>query len=177
MVVEDITERKELEAQLVHRSMHDPLTGLANRLLFQDRLWHALERGHRERTPTCVLIIDLDGFKKINDELDIRWATSCWCPSPSDCARCCGPATPRPGSAATSSASCARTRRTPRLRSSRTACGRRSPSRWSWTSSRSPGISIGIGCVPGGEDPGQVYEQVIRAADDAMYADKTARRR
>ncbi len=69
MIVEDITERKELEAQLVHRSMHDPLTGLANRLLFQDRLWHALERGHRERTPTCVLIIDLDGFKKINDEL------------------------------------------------------------------------------------------------------------
>ena len=69
MIVEDITERKALEAQLVHRSMHDPLTGLANRLLFQDRLWHALERGHRERTPTCVLIIDLDGFKKINDEL------------------------------------------------------------------------------------------------------------
>ena len=69
MIVEDITERKALEAQLVHRSMHDPLTGLPNRLLFQDRLWHALERGRRESTPTCVLIIDLDGFKAINDEL------------------------------------------------------------------------------------------------------------
>jgi PAS domain S-box-containing protein len=69
MIVEDITERKELEAQLVHRSLHDPLTGLPNRLLFQDRLWHALERGHRERTPTCVLIMDLDGFKAINDRL------------------------------------------------------------------------------------------------------------
>ena len=69
MIVEDITERKALEAALVHRSLHDPLTGLPNRLLFQDRLWHALERGRRENTPTCVLITDLDGFKAINDEL------------------------------------------------------------------------------------------------------------
>src|SRR3712207_689621 len=69
MIVEDITERKALEAQLVHRSLHDPLTGLPNRVLFQDRLWHALNRGKRERTPTCVLIVDLDDFKSINDEL------------------------------------------------------------------------------------------------------------
>src|SRR3954451_15587896 len=68
MIVEDITERKALEAALVHRSLHDPLTGLPNRILFNDRLRHALERGHRERTPTCVLGIDLDGFKEINDE-------------------------------------------------------------------------------------------------------------
>src|SRR5688500_2830073 len=58
MIVEDITERKALEAQLVHRSLHDPLTGLPNRVLFQDRLWHALNRGKRERTPTCVLLVD-----------------------------------------------------------------------------------------------------------------------
>src|SRR3954451_11009614 len=68
MIVEDITDRKALEAALVHRSLHDPLTGLPNRILFHDRLRHALDRGHRERTPTCVLIIDLDGFKAINDE-------------------------------------------------------------------------------------------------------------
>src|SRR3712207_95403 len=69
MIVEDIAERKALEAQLVHRSLHDPLTALPNRVLFQDRLWHALNRGKRERTPTCVLIVDLDNFKSINDEL------------------------------------------------------------------------------------------------------------
>jgi GGDEF domain-containing protein len=38
------------------------------------------------------------------------------------------------------------------------------------------GISIGIGCAPGGDEPGQVYERLIRTADDAMYADKAARR-
>ena len=69
MIVEDITDRKALEAQLLHRSLHDPLTGLPNRLLFHDRLQHALERGSREHTPTSVLIIDLDDFKTINDTL------------------------------------------------------------------------------------------------------------
>jgi diguanylate cyclase (GGDEF)-like protein/PAS domain S-box-containing protein len=67
-IVEDITDRKALEAALVHRSLHDPLTGLPNRILFNDRLHHALERGRRERTPTSLLGIDLDGFKQINDQ-------------------------------------------------------------------------------------------------------------
>ena len=67
-IVEDITDRKALEAALVHRSLHDPLTGLPNRILFSDRLHHALERGRRERTPTSLLGIDLDGFKQINDQ-------------------------------------------------------------------------------------------------------------
>jgi diguanylate cyclase (GGDEF)-like protein len=39
------------------------------------------------------------------------------------------------------------------------------------------GISIGIGSAPGGEEPDAVYERVVREADDAMYADKTRRRR
>jgi len=63
----DVTDRRRAEEDLVRRAFTDPLTGLPNRLLFQDRLWHALERGRREDTPTCVLIADLDGFKAINE--------------------------------------------------------------------------------------------------------------
>jgi diguanylate cyclase (GGDEF)-like protein/PAS domain S-box-containing protein len=177
IIVEDITDRKALEAQLVHRSMHDPLTGLPNRLLFQDRLWHALERGHRERTPTCVLIIDLDGFKAINDRLGhpmgdlVLMAFAERLRSvlrASDTAArlggdefsivCENTALPD----AEVLAARLRTTVTDPLPAGGTAVG--------------IGVSIGIGSVPGGEEPGQVYERVIRTADDAMYADKAARR-
>ncbi len=178
MIVEDITERKALEAQLVHRSLHDPLTGLPNRLLFQDRLWHALARGRRENTPTCVLITDLDGFKAINDELGhpmgdlvlISFAERL-----RSVLRASDTAARLGGDEF--SIVCENTETADaevlaeRLRTTVTdplELGEQSIPL---------GISIGIGCVLGGEEPGQVYERVIRAADDAMYADKTARRR
>ncbi|MCV0403844.1 MAG: EAL domain-containing protein [Chloroflexi bacterium] len=63
----DITERKDLERQLLHEAFHDPLTGLANRALFIDRVQHALaKRGPRS---VAVLFLDLDDFKTINDSL------------------------------------------------------------------------------------------------------------
>src|SRR3954447_1840256 len=173
MIVEDITERKALEAQLVHRSLHDPLTGLPNRLLFQDRLWHALERGQRERTPTCVLIMDLDGFKAINDELGhpmgdlvlVAFAERLRSVlRASDTAARLGgdefsivcENTDRPDAEVLAG----------RLRAAVTA-----PLELSGQEV-SIGISIGIGSAPGGEEPGDVHERVIRSADDAMYADK-----
>lgn len=67
--VTDITERKNVEAQLAHGALHDPLTGLPNRVLFHDRLAHALERRARQAGPAAVLLIDLDRFKVINDSL------------------------------------------------------------------------------------------------------------
>ncbi len=63
----DITERKELERQLLHEVFHDPLTGLANRALFIDRVQHALAR--RGVKALAVLFLDLDDFKTINDSL------------------------------------------------------------------------------------------------------------
>ena len=65
----DITERKELEEQLAHQAFHDSLTGLANRALFRNRVEHALARMRRQRKPIAVLLLDLDGFKTVNDSL------------------------------------------------------------------------------------------------------------
>jgi len=63
----DITDRKRAEDQLRFLSLHDPLTGLGNRVLFRDRLEHALARAVRDSTRVGVLYMDLDGFKHIND--------------------------------------------------------------------------------------------------------------
>ena len=66
-IVEDVTERKEFEAHLAHQSTHDPLTGLPNRILFEDRLEQALVRDRRVKAGTAVLFLDLDLFKLAND--------------------------------------------------------------------------------------------------------------
>ena len=65
----DISERKELEERLRHQAFHDGLTGLANRVLFAERLEHALSRALRSRGSVTVFLIDLDDFKSINDSL------------------------------------------------------------------------------------------------------------
>ncbi len=65
----DVSERKRLEQQLIHQAFHDPLTGLANRALFRDRVSHALNLAHRQRHQISVLFLDLDDFKKVNDSL------------------------------------------------------------------------------------------------------------
>jgi diguanylate cyclase (GGDEF)-like protein/PAS domain S-box-containing protein len=67
--IEDITERREAEARLVHQALHDSLTGLPNRALLMDRLRQVLARTSRHPALTAVVFIDLDGFKDINDSL------------------------------------------------------------------------------------------------------------
>jgi diguanylate cyclase (GGDEF)-like protein len=56
-------------AEAVHRALHDPLTGLGNRVLFRERLEHALARCPRTHKQVAVLFIDVDGFKSVNDRL------------------------------------------------------------------------------------------------------------
>src|SRR5215203_2708074 len=74
LVFEDFTERKALEDQLAHQAFHDSLTGLPNRVLFRDRLIHALSRGKRQAAQgevgrVAVMYMDLDDFKRFNDSL------------------------------------------------------------------------------------------------------------
>jgi diguanylate cyclase (GGDEF)-like protein/PAS domain S-box-containing protein len=66
-VIRDVTERKRLEADLEQQALHDPLTGLANRTLFFDRLQQALMGARREHRKVALVMMDLDGFKAVND--------------------------------------------------------------------------------------------------------------
>ena len=65
----DVTDRKLLEDQLTHQALHDPLTKIANRALFRDRVDHALKRLSRNSISLAVLFLDLDNFKSINDTM------------------------------------------------------------------------------------------------------------
>ena len=65
--IRDVTQRHELIEELRHRSLFDPITGLANRSLFTDRIEHAIARMGRHHRPIAVLFLDIDGFKAIND--------------------------------------------------------------------------------------------------------------
>jgi diguanylate cyclase (GGDEF)-like protein/PAS domain S-box-containing protein len=65
----DITDRHALESELSRQAFHDPLTGLANRALFVDRVAHAMDRAERTAAPVAVLYLDIDDFKVVNDSL------------------------------------------------------------------------------------------------------------
>lgn len=63
----DITDRKIREEHLEHQALHDPLTGLPNRLLLQDRFQLAVSLSERKGKLGALLFVDLDGFKEAND--------------------------------------------------------------------------------------------------------------
>ena len=63
----EIAERQRAEARVLHSAMHDPLTGLPNRLLFRDRLDTSITRALRAGSSFAVAYLDIDGFKPVND--------------------------------------------------------------------------------------------------------------
>ena len=65
----DVSERKALEEQLRQLAFHDPLTLLANRSLFRNRVQHALTLAQRSHQRVAVMFLDLDNFKNVNDSL------------------------------------------------------------------------------------------------------------
>ncbi|HVA05927.1 MAG TPA: EAL domain-containing protein [Acidimicrobiales bacterium] len=67
--LQDITDRRRIESELAHQTLHDTLTGLPNRALLTDRLSHSLAQGRRKDYPVGVLFLDLDHFKVVNDSM------------------------------------------------------------------------------------------------------------
>ena len=67
--IAEAIDRQRKEDQIEHMAFHDGLTGLPNRLLFEDRLKNALAQAERRRASLCILFVDLDRFKVINDSL------------------------------------------------------------------------------------------------------------
>jgi diguanylate cyclase (GGDEF)-like protein/PAS domain S-box-containing protein len=65
----DVTERKQLEEELTHSALHDPLTDLANRALFKESVDRALRRSGRNGRSVAVVFLDVDDFKNVNDSL------------------------------------------------------------------------------------------------------------
>ena len=68
-ILDDISERKDYEARLSFQASHDTLTGLANRMLFEQQLQHGVQLARRYNRQLAVLFVDLDDFKPINDSL------------------------------------------------------------------------------------------------------------
>jgi diguanylate cyclase (GGDEF)-like protein len=66
---EEITSRQQAQSRLAFLACHDPLTALANRTLFAERLGHEMEVARRFRRRLALLYIDLDNFKDVNDTL------------------------------------------------------------------------------------------------------------
>ncbi|HUG82342.1 MAG TPA: diguanylate cyclase [Bryobacterales bacterium] len=69
IVFRDVTAAQTMSREITHNSEHDFLTGLPNRLLFNDRLRQAIAFATRHDKNVAVLFLDLDGFKYINDSL------------------------------------------------------------------------------------------------------------
>jgi diguanylate cyclase (GGDEF)-like protein/PAS domain S-box-containing protein len=67
--VRDISERKAHTEALAHQALHDGLTGLANRTLFAEHVCQALASAARNHESQAILVMDLDGFKRVNDSL------------------------------------------------------------------------------------------------------------
>ena len=68
-IARDTTERHALEERLQDQVLHDVLTGLPNRALFFEQLDQALARSERDRSQVAVMLLDVDGFKSVNDSL------------------------------------------------------------------------------------------------------------
>ena len=167
-------ENRRLLSAAADQALRDPLTGLANRTLFHDRLTHAMMLRSRDDRSVAVVSLDLDDFKMVNDSLGHPAADCLLVHVGQRLARVCGPVTRWHGWVATSSHSSSRAVPTIPIWS-RSASPRPLPSRSSSTA-RTMLVRPSIGMAVAPEDePDMAPEILIRRADMAMYAAKRSR--
>ena len=167
---QSLSHLRELERKLTLLAFHDPLTGLANRSLFSDRVVEALATARSEDRTCAVLFIDLDDFKTVNDTLGHEAGDQLLAAVAERITSCLRPTDQPRGSAATSSPSSSRTRCQARLpsewpRGSPTRCGSRSTSTAAISTRRA---SIGIAT----SQDVHSADEMLRNADLAMYMAK-----
>ena len=105
-----------LSDDLNHQALHDPLTGLGNRVLFAERADHALaQRATDRERGTAILLLDLDDFKTVNDTFGHEAGDGCWWRFPAGSNASPGTVRASTGSAATSSPSFCTTRGCPKF--------------------------------------------------------------
>ena len=125
-VLFDVTERRTSEERLAHLALHDPLTDLPNRALFQEHLTVAIANARRSGSGGAVLFIDLDDFKLVNDSFGHAVGDELLVLVARRLRESAGPATWSPARAATSSSSSCRAPPIRRARRGRPG-GRREP--------------------------------------------------
>lgn len=173
--ISDITDLKEREAEIKRLALHDPLTGLPNRRLFEDRLEFALTGARRNRSSVAVMLIDLDGFKSINDQFghdagdEMLRAVS---QRLRDTIRASDTVARTGGDEFVVIAEGAVTREAIRQLAEKILSTLCKPVSWQ-DHSLSVGSSIGIAVYPGDADH---PAQLVRMADEAMYRVKDAGR-
>jgi len=168
----DVSERKAFEEQLAHQAFHDPVTKLANRALFSDRVEHALMRTQRGVHEIAVMFIDLDDFKTVNDSLGHAAGDEVLQEVGRRLKIAVRLATPSHASEETSSPSCSTALQAHRMLPTRPreSCGRstsRSRSRARTCSTASVGI-----CLVGEDIETPEASELLRNADVAMYMAK-----
>ena len=172
--VMDIGDRKRREAELQRLADHDPLTGLHNRRSFVRELERERLLSVRHGAPSAVLLLDLDGFKAIND----TYGHACG----DDVLQAVADRLRDPGAPQRRGRPPGRRRVRPAARPRHRGAGRRGGARRSSTSwraiaiERAPGLggiraSVGVASVEAGDGS----EDVLVAADEAMYAQKRTR--
>jgi diguanylate cyclase (GGDEF)-like protein/PAS domain S-box-containing protein len=165
-ILSSTLERRRVEQRLSHLALHDPLTGMPNRLMLLERLSEALAQAGQSGSPIAVLFIDLDRFKLVNDALGHSWGDRLLLEVANRLGECVGCDTTIARIGGDEFALVCQATAAARL-AQRIVCSLETPFTIA-TGSSFVSASIGIAL----SRPGVSVEELLREADAAMYAAK-----